>query len=188
MTNKMTQSHRTKVHQRVITLDGYARDDGLVDVEASLTDIKTYDFPNRERGLIKAHEPLHHMKVCITLNDELTITDAKAETLAAPYKICPAATFNITNLIGLKIASGWRRQVRQAIGGITGCTHITELMGVLATAALQTFYGERARKKRAEGIPDTEANDTSALVNSCIGHAEDGEAVLAEMLSPQKSE
>ncbi|MCE2517810.1 MAG: DUF2889 domain-containing protein [Alphaproteobacteria bacterium] len=174
----MADVTRERVHTRTITLDGYARSDGLIDVEGEIKDVKTYDFPNAERGVIKAHEALHHMKVRIAVDQELTIKEAEATTLSGPYAICPSANIGFDALIGLTIGPGWRNKSRQAIGGITGCTHITELMGPVATVAIQTLYGEQARQRRRQGIDDTKAHDVSSLANSCIGHAEDSQAAL----------
>lgn len=171
---------REPVHERTINLKGYARSDGLMDIEGEIIDTKGYDFPNRERGVIVAGEALHHMKVKITIDDNLTIQAAEAETRAGPYAICPSATLGFGALVGLQIGRGWRAKVRQAIGGITGCTHITELMGPIATVAMQTYFGEQARKKRAAGLPNEEANDVSSLADSCIGHAIDSDAALAQ--------
>ena len=175
----MTNITRERVHTRTITLDGYARSDGLIDVEGEIMDVKTYDFPNKERGVIHANEPLHHMKVRIAIDHGLQIKEAEAETIAGPYAICPSATLGFDQLVGITIGPGWRNKVRQAIGGITGCTHITELMGPVATVAIQTLYGEEARQKRLQGMSNEESHDVSALTNSCIGHAEDPAAALA---------
>ncbi|WP_322099492.1 DUF2889 domain-containing protein [Haematospirillum sp. 15-248] len=54
---------RSLIHTRRIECLGYLRQDGLWDVEASLHDTKTYDFSNRDRGTIKAGEPLHGMTI-----------------------------------------------------------------------------------------------------------------------------
>ena len=82
---------RERVHTRQINLNGYRREDGLIDIEGEITDVKTYAFPNRERGMINAGEPIHHMQVRITINDQLEITAAEAATVAGPYRICPSA-------------------------------------------------------------------------------------------------
>ena len=169
---------RERVHQRKINLDGYARSDGLIDIEGEIIDTKGYDFPNQERGVIHAGESLHHMKVKITINDEMTILAAEAETVAGPYSMCPNATLGFGSLVGVQIGPGWRGKVRQAIGGITGCTHITELMGPVATVAIQTLFGEKARQKRALGMSEEQSHDVSSLANSCIGHAVDQDEAL----------
>ena len=70
---------RDRVHTREINLNGYRRDDGLIDIEGEITDVKTYSFPNRERGMINAGDPIHHMQVRITINMEL-------EIVAAPFR------------------------------------------------------------------------------------------------------
>ena len=44
--------------------------------------------------------------------------------------------------IGLSIGPGYLRHVKELLGGVRGCTHITELAGSLATAAFQTFAGQ----------------------------------------------
>lgn len=177
---------RERVHTRTITLDGYSRSDGLIDIEGEIKDVKTYDFPNRDRGVIHANEALHHMKVRIAIDDSMTIREAEAETVAGPYHICPSATKVFDRLIGLTISPGFRNRVRQAIGGVAGCTHITELMGPVATVAYQTLYGEKARQRRATpDNPNPLKEEHDALINSCIGHAEDPAAVLAGLDGPR---
>ena len=78
-------------------------------------------------------------------------------------------------LVGLKIAPGWRRQVQAAIGGRHGCTHITELLGPVATVAYQTMYGQDARERRIKSnFTDADKqSERSHLANSCVGYADD---------------
>src|SRR6185312_16171165 len=52
---------RELLHSRDIVLRGYRRSDGLYDIEAHLTDTKTYGSANRDRGYIEAGEPIHGM-------------------------------------------------------------------------------------------------------------------------------
>ena len=40
-------SARKKLHTRNIELNGYLREDGLFDIEAHMTDIKTYSIDNK---------------------------------------------------------------------------------------------------------------------------------------------
>ena len=67
--------------------------------------------------------------------------------------------------------------MKTAIGGAHGCTHITELLGPMATTAFQTLYGEIARRKREQaeaGIAPKEgpAYNMPSLANSCVAYAE----------------
>lgn len=175
---------REEVHNRRISCNGFVRKDGLFDIEAEMTDHKTYSFPSKFRGDVTPDLPMHHMKLRITITPDFVVTAAEAVTLAGPYALCPTANDVFSALVGLQIGPGWRRRVANAIGGRAGCTHITELMGPVATIAYQTRYGEQARHNRlkpdqnSDQSPDqsSDANkpreDLSAsLVNSCVAYA-----------------
>ena len=167
-------AERHLVHNRKINCKGFVRADGSFDIEAELKDSKTYDFPSYTHGTFYKDTPYHHMKVRITVDHDLKVTDAAAITLAGPYPICPQGTKNITNLIGIEIGPGWKRRVRNAIGGPSGCTHITELTGPMATTAYQTIGGEISRRRREQtkddDLPETKHN--SSLQNSCIAFSQ----------------
>ena len=165
---------RHLVHNRKISCKGYVRADGFFDIEAELIDSKTYDFPSDTHGMVHKDTPYHHMKVRITVDLDLNVTDAAAITLAGPYQICSQGAQNVTNLIGLKIGAGWKRRVRAAIGGPSGCTHITELTGPMATTAYQTIGGEISRRRRAEkeGGNLSARNHDIGIINSCIAFSQ----------------
>ena len=166
---------REAVHKRQINCNGFVRADGLYDIEAELTDHKTYDFPSDFRGTVTPDLAVHHMVLRITIDRDRVIRHAEAITITGPYAICPTANAVFDNLVGLQIGPGWRRKVQAAIGGRHGCTHITELLGPVATIAYQTLYGEEARQKRQSGTlsdQDKQAS-RSQLANSCVGYADD---------------
>ena len=166
---------REAVHKRQINCNGFVRADGLYDIEAELTDHKTYDFPSDFRGTVTPDLAVHHMVLRITIDHDRVIQHAEAITITGPYAICPTANAVFDNLVGLQIGPGWRRKVQAAIGGRHGCTHITELLGPVATIAYQTLYGEEARQKRQSGkLSDQDKQASrSQLANSCVGYADD---------------
>ena len=170
---------REEVHNRRISCHGFVREDGLYDIEAEITDNKTYTFPTSFRGDVTPDMYVHHRKVRVTINPELEIVAAEAVTVAGPYAICPTANDVFDSLVGLTIGPGWRRRVTAAIGGRHGCTHITELMGPIGTIAFQTRYGEEARKRRARLGSDgretsaQQQGGASVLANSCVAYATD---------------
>ena len=166
---------RELVHNRQITLNGYVRIDGLFDIEAELTDHKTYSFPSDFRGEVTPDLPVHHMIVRVTITKERIITAAEAITVTGPYAVCPKANEVFRELVGLQIGPGWRRKVQAAIGGRHGCTHITELLGPVATVAYQTLYGHDAResRKKKQFSDADKKNERSHLINSCVGYADD---------------
>ena len=171
---------REEVHNRRINCNGFVRADGLYDIEAELTDNKTYPFPTEFRGNVTPDQFIHHMKVRVTVDREMKVQAAEALTISGPYAVCPTANDVFDSLVGLTIGPGWRRRVTEAIGGRHGCTHITELMGVVGTIAYQTRYGENARRRRlrvgATGMKAAKSRSekhASVLANSCIAYATD---------------
>jgi len=166
---------RALVHQRRINVNGFVRSDGQYDIEAELTDHKTYSFPSDFRGTVTPDLPVHHMILRITMTHERIITAAEAITVTGPYAVCPQANDVFDALVGLQIGPGWRKKVLAAIGGKRGCTHITELMGPVATIAYQTLYGQEVRERRMSGsFTDADKqNQRRHLLNSCAGYAEE---------------
>jgi hypothetical protein len=144
---------RTKVHTRNIEINGYKCTDDRWEIEGHLTDVRHHDIP-LPTGTRLAGQPLHEMVVCLTVDDQLNIHAVTAETRASPYPgTCENVTPEYGKLVGQSIQTGFRREVVRLFGGTKGCTHITELLGAMATAAVQTVgpevemkSGERPRK------------------------------------------
>ena len=135
-------STRQSLHLRDITVRGYKREDGLFDIEGHLHDTKDIDFKVAS-GQRKAGESLHSMWLRITIDRTLTIVDAEAATDAMPYVgYCDQITPDYKKLIGVVIGPGFSNRVKELLGGTNGCTHITDLIGVVATTAFQTIAGQ----------------------------------------------
>ncbi|MDP3134299.1 MAG: DUF2889 domain-containing protein [Burkholderiaceae bacterium] len=73
-------TERTPLHTRTVTYQGYARADGLWDIEGELRDSKHYDHPNGS-GTRRAGEAVHHLWLRVTLDERLCI-HAIATTIA----------------------------------------------------------------------------------------------------------
>ena len=133
---------RQPLHHRDITVRGYQRDDGLFEIEGHLHDTKEVDFKVAS-GRRAAGESIHSMWLRITIDRTLTIVAAEAVTDAMPYAgYCDRITPDYAKLIGLAIRPGFVNRVRELLGGTSGCTHITDLVGVVATTAFQTIAGQ----------------------------------------------
>ncbi len=155
-----TPAERKLAHTRVVTCSGHQRSDGLWDIEGRIVDTKPYGFPNRDReGWIDAGEALHDMSIRLTINLDLEVINAEAVIDASPYNYCQNVTSVAKNLIGLKIAPGWTNQSKSAMGKNRGCTHLTELLGPIATTAIQTITSERMRNHK--NTAEKPANDTN---------------------------
>jgi hypothetical protein len=134
---------REPLHRRTVEIHGFKREDGLYDIEGHLVDTKPVDF-KLAAGIRKAGEPVHGMWLRITVDRSLNIVDAAAAMDAMPYvdhcdQIVPAYKL----LVGVAIRPGYHQRLKELLGGVRGCTHITELAGALATAAFQTMAGQR---------------------------------------------
>lgn len=162
---------RELLHRRDIALRGYRRADGLFDIEAHLTDTKTYGFPSEDRGFVAAGEPLHGMWMRMTLDDDLTIVACEASTEFGPYTVCPAAAPNFSRLAGLSIKRGFLRAAAERVGGTQGCTHLRELLQQMATVAIQTLYAVRSRRE------EEQRPEKPGLLNSCLAYATDSPVV-----------
>ena len=162
---------RKPLHQRYYTFQGYARDDGLWDIEGQITDSKSYDFPNAWRGTIRAGEKLHDISARLTIDRQMEVRDATASIDSSPFAICPAITPNITRIIGLKIGKGWRAGLRQAMGKTAGCTHLVEMLGAMGTVAFQTLSAQRAAQKQ------TNRTTPPLLLGSCHAFAPESPVV-----------
>jgi len=130
---------RKQLHLRSITCEGFVRDDGLIDIEGLLIDTKPEPLRlvNRE---VPAGDPIHKMRIRMTVNQELYIVDAQIFSENAPYSNCEEVEEKYKNLIGMRIEPGFSREVKRIFSGTKGCTHITELIGPLASTAFQVLW------------------------------------------------
>jgi len=165
---------REHLHDRRYEFQGFHRRDGLWDIEGRMVDSKTYDFPNLHRGTIHAGTPLHDMRIRLTLDDHFVVRDIEAVTEAAPFEVCPAITESFAAIKGLKVGAGWRRQLKEKLGGVKGCTHHLEMLGAMATVAYQTMWKHVSAEMSATG---SGSSRRPGFIDSCHAFASDGEVV-----------
>lgn len=173
---------RELLHQRDIELRGYRRADGLFDIEARLTDTKSYGFGNTDRGWIDPGTPLHGMLARMTLTEDMVITQFEAVTEYGPYTICPSAAPNFARLAGLRVGRGFLKEANQRIGGVHGCTHLRELLGQMGTVAFQTLFAVRTKKTpgKTSGPDAPNATETAGkpmMLGTCLAYAPDSPVV-----------
>ena len=71
-------AERERIHTRAIEINGYRRTDGHYDIEAHLTDSKSFGQTNYDRGYIEAGEPIHDMWMRLTIDEQMHINPNKA--------------------------------------------------------------------------------------------------------------
>lgn len=165
---------RELVHTRRIQCQGFRRTDGLWDIEGSLIDTRTEEMETFGRGRILPGEPLHEMWIRMTVDSHLEVHSILAKTVHAPYPACPQFPDRFGKLVGQRIEPGWTAKVRLLLGGRWGCTHLVELLGPLATTAVQTVYAWRG--EAGEHLSDSVAPPED-FINTCHSLADGSEAV-----------
>jgi Protein of unknown function (DUF2889) len=174
---------REPVHTRAITTRGFLRADGLWDLEAELLDTRAYSSTTSGDRFRPAGEPVHHMRIRLTIDDTLTVHAAVAAMPGTPFAECAPAADPFDGLVGAKIGPGWRKQIDAAMGGIRGCTHLRELLGVMATVAFQTVPGYRRHQQRLRGDPPLAATEPDHQMGKCLSWDFDGPVIAR--IAPQ---
>ena len=158
----VTEVERELTHTRRVRYEGYKRADGLWDLEAHLTDIKNHDF-QLKTGVRRAGQPVHDMWVRITIDRQFNIVEAACSSDAVPYQNgCETIASAYRRLAGLNLLKGFRKHVHELLGGVKGCTHVTEMLAGLPTAAIQTFAGEMP-EERSDGAKPFQLDQCHAL-------------------------
>jgi hypothetical protein len=109
----------------------------------------------------------------VVVDRSLTIVESGAESLQVPYPgECDAHGDVYGRLAGLNLLQGFRQALRERVGGVLGCTHLTELAQVLPTAVVQAFAGE---------VIDTRGHgdERPFQIDRCHALRSDGPAVRA---------
>ena len=174
---------RKHVHTRAIDYRGFERKDGLWDIEAHMTDTKTYAFKNNWRGEVAIGEPLHEMLLRVTIDDSFTIRDVVAATDNSPFAMCPDIAPNYKSLVGIKMGAGWRKAVRQKVGGVQGCTHLTELLFPMATVVMQTIWPLLRHRKNKPDSAIEKSDKRPLVLDTC--HAWSSDSPVVKVNAPQ---
>lgn len=167
---------RTDAHTRQITYRGFARGDGLWDIDCELKDTKPFSFPG-ERGELQPGDPVHHMLARITVDDGMIIMDIHVSMVSTPFQECPAAEAAVRKLIGARLGPGWRQTIEKSIGGITSCTHLRELLFNAATAAYQTIPAFKSKQSELKGEPEPVLTTPPPHLGKCLAWDFDGPVV-----------
>jgi hypothetical protein len=163
-----------RIHQRVLDMSTYARDDEKVVVEGTLRDerfIPIYELSGQkeDKGVI------HHMVLRLLVGGfPLRILDAEAEMPHVPMPLCVTTRESVKKIIGLKIKSGFGEKVHKLIGGVDGCAHLTHLLIVMVQEALHGYWTHKMREPAPPPASLKDIEGLSYLLNSCSLWREDG--------------
>jgi hypothetical protein len=147
-----TPSTRTRLHTRRVSYEGFRRDDGLFDLEGHLTDVKDHDYALLT-GLRPAGVPVHDMWARVTIGTDFVIRSIEVSTDSMPYDACDRIEPAYGKLAGASLLHGFRKTLYDTMGGVRGCSHVTELLAHAPPAAIQMFAGLRREIEPGEGKP-----------------------------------
>lgn len=168
-----------ELHFRRVDMRAWRRSDGLFELEGRVTDRKPYDFaPWHGDKRFPAGTPVHDMGVRLVYDRDLAIHAVSTFTEAAPYDECPAGGAALQTLVGLRMTSGWSKEVRTRLGGERACTHLMEILIPMATTAFQSL--SQVNRGRAERV---DANGRPYKIDSCYAYGATRE--LVRVLWPQ---
>lgn len=169
-------TRRALKHTRAIQIEAFARDDGLWDLDARITDHKP-----REIALASGVRPvgaaLHDLSLRVTIDLHLNVVDAAAMSDAVPYPgYCESIGPDYKKLVGLNLLQQFHKGVKERMSGIKGCTHLTELAQILPTAAVQALAGDVLDVR--DGVGDKDDQQQPFQLNRCHALRLDGPAVV----------
>jgi len=167
--------NRALRHRRAITAEAYLREDGLWDIEARLTDTKPREIALAGGRVRPEGQPLHDLWLRVTIDLRMNVLDAEACSDWVPYPgHCDTIGPAYRKLVGLNLMKGFRKAMRERLGGVAGCTHLTELASVLPTTAIQAFAGDVISIR--DGAEDTQT-DPPYQLHGCHALHFEGEVV-----------
>ncbi len=186
-----TEADRELVHTRRINCRAFRLGNGWLEIEASLADEKGEPVPFRSRPPVQPGALMHGMSLLLTVDAEFVIRDIRAATQTAPWAMCGGTDDAYRKLIGLRIGPGFSRQMKKLVGGIEGCTHVTELVAQAANTYMQASWPDRIARQMAVSADPRQWPDQGAVgfVNHCHAWRQDGatlEQEYPELAPPKK--
>ena len=172
-TPKFGDVAREELNVRRIEMRGWARSDGLFEVEGRVIDTKAHDFqPPTSSRFVRANEPVHDMGVRLVFDEDMLVHAIETFTNASPYGICADGGRELQSMVGLRMVAGWSAEVKKRLSGQRACTHLMELLMPLATTAFQAIAEIRMSR------PLVDATGRPHKLDTCYAFGATREVVL----------
>jgi hypothetical protein len=159
-----------RVHTRKMEIQTLDLGDHQILVEGKLTDTRISQSPPQDPGPgpVTVHDLIARLWV---QGPDLTIAAVEAEMPNVPREMCPQALPAVQKLVGLKVITGFTQKVKDLIGDVKGCSHLTNLFLTLGPAAVQGYF---AAYGRASGARPLDHPALSRVIDSCHVWRKDG--------------
>lgn len=166
-------------HSRNIEIRTYSSYEGHIITEGRLTDVRLKDYYKFTGEKVDAGT-LHDLKLVLLIKiPELVIVDLDVVIETVPRNDCHLIAKSLDPVIGMAITGGFSSRVREAAGGVKGCTHLVHLLITMAPAVMQGFWAYMYQQKPdMNRIKDGKRAGAMSrgLKDSCFTWREDGEA------------
>lgn len=171
---------RRLLHRRSVECTGYLRSDGLWEVEARLVDTKPFALRDHYRGRLQPGDPVHDIGLRLAVDDTLIVCEAETTMRATPFPTCIEVEPILQRLVGERIGKGWREIVRNKIGRLETCTHLSELLDPAVTALFQTMSYGKTPEGGSSLDHQRSATERPFFIGGCHSWRTDG-PIVAEM-------
>lgn len=175
-------TERQLIHTRQILCRAFRRRDGLYEIEARVSDRKGEEVRFRARAPVAAGAFMHRMALDFLIDADYTVRDVRARTETAPWPECGETDAAYRRLVGLRIGPGFKRAVVERLGGVQGCTHLTDLITQVANTYMQASWPERVARQSAIDPDPRRWTDRSVVgfVDQCHAWRRGGDALARE--------
>ena len=169
------------IHQRAYDVKAYRQSATELRLRGTLRDQKPGGV------YLPDDEPMtvHHMVVDLLISfPALQIVEVDVVLQTHPHEGCKEIEGHYQKLVGLSIARGFSKHVRDLFGGPRGCTHVGALLQAMAPVAIQSTWSMRVGNQGAVAVAIDRSQGEDGLreslrfnLNTCHIWAEDGEMV-----------
>jgi hypothetical protein len=165
---------RESVHTRSVVCRSFRREDGMLDIDGRFIDTRPFGYDSDSRGPCPPGAALHNMQLRLTIDRTRHIHALVSAMPGTPYAGCAEVNANFQRLVGLSIGRGFRKALRERVGGIEGCTHILALLDIMAAAAMQAVASNAHAPRRPGQAEPVRIWRLDALLDTCHSYRADG--------------
>jgi hypothetical protein len=165
---------KERIHSRIITVHTYEIDDSSLLIEGDLVDERFFPSFYYSRSEFLDPGIIHDIRVEMKVSlPRLEITEARSQMRKIPIQDCLGVESSAEKIVGVRIKPGFSRDLKERLGGTSGCLHMTTLVYHMGAAAVQGMWAWFSRKREG-GSTRSLDYDPGILKDSCWLWREDG--------------
>ena len=168
------------IHQRTYATEAFDEGGDVMRVHGRLVDTKPFGLTLSDGGLLVIHDMVLDLFVD---SNSFEIVGVEADMDVHPYQLYTAVLASDQQLVGVSIARGYSRKVRELFGGPNGYSHLGSLLLAMGPVAVQASWSlgnlHRDPIELVENTTDPieRERQLSMNVNTCHVWREDGENI-----------